>query len=69
MKQTSPGTWTSPDGYCIVRQTADDGYVTWAVYMPGQLGARAVVCDLKQAKDTVEALRRSGGEIAHLHLL
>ena len=54
MKQTSPGTWTSPDGYCIVRQTADDGYVTWAVYMPDRIHARAVVCYFKCARRGIE---------------
>jgi hypothetical protein len=66
---TSPGVWTAPDGYRVVRHTADDGYVTWQVYRPGQTKTGANVVFLHEAREVIEAWRATGGECAWLHLV
>lgn len=69
LAQTAPGTWTSPDGYRVVRHTGDDGWVSWKVYRPGATKTGAVVAYLSEARDVIAAWRLTGGECAHLHLI
>jgi uncharacterized protein YmfQ (DUF2313 family) len=64
-----PGIWTAPDGYRVVRQAAEDGWVSWQVYRPGQTKTGANVTYLSEARDVIEAWRLTNGECAWLRLV
>lgn len=61
-----PGIWTAADGYRVVRHTAEDGYVTWQVFRPGQTKTGANVVFLHEAREVIAAWRLTNGECAWL---
>ena len=56
----TPGTWTSPDGWRIIRHLHRpdvDNYVVWRVYAPAATRHCGETCTLRAAKAALDSLR------------
>lgn len=67
------GVWATDDGYRIVRQTTEyhlsAAIVNFAVYIPGGLRPKANVEYMREAREVICALRKSGNRCGHPHLV
>lgn len=73
LRRTGPNTWITDDGYRITRvvRTCEMSapFTEFHVHVPGSTGVRAVVVFMREAREVICALRKSGNECPNAHLV